>query len=100
MDAMKLVSDFAAENGWSDTTALIVVCGFIDELFERMSQTSQDIPGMFTRYLDEREEEEAASSSDYEYRTAEDCIQSGLHLTNVDEDGYCNFCGTQDELPY
>lgn len=25
-----------------------------------------------------------------------DCIASGLHLTDCDNDGYCNFCGFQD----
>lgn len=29
------------------------------------------------------------------YFCAEDCIDFGTHLTCVDNDGYCNFCGTQ-----
>jgi len=28
--------------------------------------------------------------------TLQECIASGRHLTDCDEDGYCNFCGEQD----
>lgn len=30
---------------------------------------------------------------DGDYETLDDCIAAGTHLTNVDDDGYCNFCG-------
>lgn len=26
------------------------------------------------------------------------CIESGLHLTDCDNDGFCNHCGNQDSL--
>ena len=29
--------------------------------------------------------------------TLQECIASGRHLTDCDEDGYCNFCGEQDQ---
>jgi len=31
-----------------------------------------------------------------EYCTIGECIATGQHLTECDEDGYCNFCGEQD----
>ena len=34
---------------------------------------------------------------DFEYSNQEECIKSGGHLTKCDNDGYCNFCGYQDE---
>ena len=27
----------------------------------------------------------------------EDCIKNALHLTDCDDDGFCNHCGHQDE---
>lgn len=33
------------------------------------------------------------------YTTFTECIKSGRHLTDCDEDGYCNFCGYQDAAP-
>lgn len=32
----------------------------------------------------------------YEYKTLADCIQSNDHLTDVDDSGFCNLCGFQD----
>ena len=29
-----------------------------------------------------------------------ECIESGLHLTECDEDGYCIFCGHQEGGDY
>jgi hypothetical protein len=31
-----------------------------------------------------------------EYCTIGECIATGQHLTECDDDGYCNFCGEQD----
>lgn len=31
-----------------------------------------------------------------EYISLEECVKSKKHLTSVDDDGYCNFCGEQD----
>ncbi len=31
-----------------------------------------------------------------EYIDVEDCVERGLHMTSVDESGYCNHCGEQD----
>lgn len=28
--------------------------------------------------------------------TTETCVLAGAHLTDVDEDGYCNICGHQE----
>lgn len=25
------------------------------------------------------------------------CISEGIHLTSCDKDGFCNFCGCQDD---
>ncbi len=33
----------------------------------------------------------------YEYGTLAECLASGQHLTDCDEDGYCNLCGHQEE---
>lgn len=33
-----------------------------------------------------------------EYITLEECIASSLHLTDCDDDGYCNHCGEQDKV--
>lgn len=33
---------------------------------------------------------------DGEYISLKECVRSKRHLTSVDEDGYCNFCGEQD----
>jgi hypothetical protein len=30
------------------------------------------------------------------YCTLGECIATGTHLTDCDDDGYCNFCGEQD----
>ena len=32
----------------------------------------------------------------YLEETLEDCIESGRHLVDCDDDGYCNLCGEQD----
>lgn len=44
---------------------------------------------------------EIAQTSDQEhlldYMPIEECIKDGLHLSSCDEDGYCNYCGEQDE---
>jgi hypothetical protein len=32
----------------------------------------------------------------YEFDSMEECIASGEHLSDVDEDGYCNLCGCQE----
>lgn len=29
-----------------------------------------------------------------------ECIEDGLHLTDCDDDGYCNYCGYQDSGEY
>lgn len=29
----------------------------------------------------------------YEHDTVEECVECGDHLTDCDEDGYCNLCG-------
>lgn len=31
-----------------------------------------------------------------EYLKLSECIKSGLHLTDCDNDGFCNHCGYQD----
>ena len=31
-----------------------------------------------------------------EYIDIEDCIKQGTHLSDVDDDGFCNFCGHQE----
>lgn len=31
-----------------------------------------------------------------EYKSMGQCIQDGTHLTDCDDDGYCNYCGEQD----
>lgn len=33
---------------------------------------------------------------DGDYSSLEECVAAGDHLTYVDEDGYCNYCGHQD----
>jgi len=33
--------------------------------------------------------------NDGEYIDIQECIESDKHLTSVDCDGYCNFCGEQ-----
>lgn len=32
------------------------------------------------------------------YVNLDDCIADGLHLTDCDDDGYCNYCGCQDVI--
>ena len=32
----------------------------------------------------------------YLYDTIEECRESGDHMTNCDDDGFCNYCGEQD----
>jgi hypothetical protein len=34
---------------------------------------------------------------DGEYKSIGECIQDGTHLTDCDDDGYCNYCGEQDD---
>jgi hypothetical protein len=34
--------------------------------------------------------------SDGEYCTIGECIATGKHLTDCDDDGFCNYCGEQD----
>lgn len=36
-------------------------------------------------------------SSITEYNTYEECLDNGTHLTDCDDDGYCNYCG--DDTP-
>lgn len=37
-----------------------------------------------------------AEYSESEYKSLGQCIQDGTHLTDCDDDGYCNYCGEQD----
>jgi len=39
---------------------------------------------------------DSLSDKVYEYADHDECIESGQHLTDCDEDGYCNRCGHQD----
>lgn len=32
---------------------------------------------------------------DGNYISSKECKKNGSHLTNCDEDGYCNYCGKQ-----
>ena len=32
----------------------------------------------------------------YDYLDFEECLDSGNHLIDVDDDGYCNACGFDD----
>lgn len=34
--------------------------------------------------------------AEYEYASLQKCLSSGKHLTNCDDDGYCNLCGHQE----
>jgi len=36
------------------------------------------------------------TTSEYEFDNLDDCVLSGLHLTLVDSDGYCELCGHQE----
>ena len=36
---------------------------------------------------------------DGNYLSLEQCIAGGLHLESCDSDGYCDYCGEQDEVP-
>lgn len=41
--------------------------------------------------------EEATEEAEYVgYISIEECIANGTHLTDCDDDGYCNFCGHQE----
>lgn len=40
-----------------------------------------------------------AEYSESEYKSLGQCIQDGTHLTDCDDDGYCNYCGEQDGPP-
>lgn len=33
----------------------------------------------------------------YRMETLKECIESGLHLTDCDNDGFCNHCGYQED---
>lgn len=33
-----------------------------------------------------------------EYKSIGQCIQDGTHLTDCDDDGYCNYCGEQEAV--
>ena len=35
--------------------------------------------------------------SEGEYKSIGECIQDGTHLTDCDDDGFCNYCGEQDD---
>lgn len=35
-------------------------------------------------------------TTEEEYKSLGRCIEDGTHLTECDDDGYCNFCGEQD----
>lgn len=34
-----------------------------------------------------------------EYISPIDCVRQKTHLTDCDEDGFCNFCGHMDSIP-
>ena len=43
--------------------------------------------------FDDMELEDEDEDMDVFYDTVAECVQSGQHLTDVDDDGICNFCG-------
>ena len=43
---------------------------------------------------------EALDKLTYKYSTTRECFSSKNHLTSVDDDGYCIYCGTQDSQVY
>lgn len=44
-------------------------------------------------------DEDDDNDGEYRYDTLEECVESGEHLSDCDDDGYCNHCGNQEASP-